>query len=307
MSLIWLPSCHAIRTFRGGGSGPQGRGFLVSVDSLDDEDLLRGGRAGADFLLSLSDSSLWIAEEVASTPILIPSTHGDLASLDRVIERFSAKGREFIVDPILDPIHFGFADSLVRYHTVRTRYPEIEMMMGVGNLTELTHADTAGINALLLGICSELGIRQILATQVSRHARRSIREADVARRIMYAAREANRLPKHIDDGLMALHERNPFPLSHDEIIELQTAIRDPSYRILAGEQGLYVFNREGLHEGDEPFTFFRILASRRMAAMRSTSGLNWLVLKLLRSWVSAIPRINPSVGVVPLNTQRRAP
>lgn len=28
-------------------------------------------------------------------------------------------------------------------------------MMGVGNLTELTHADTAGMNALLLGICSE--------------------------------------------------------------------------------------------------------------------------------------------------------
>lgn len=231
-------------------------GFLVSVDSLDDDDLLRGGRAGADFLLSLSESSLWIADEVESTPILIPSTHGDLASLDRVIECFSARGREFIVDPILDPIHFGFADSLVRYHTVRRRYPEIEIMMGVGNLTELTHADTGGVNALLLGICSELGIRQILATQVSRHARRAIREADVARRIMYAAREANRLPKHIDDALLALHERNPFPLSHDEIVELQGAIRDPSYRIHAGERGLYVFNRDGLHEADEPFAFF---------------------------------------------------
>ena len=237
-------------------SALKAEGFLVSVDSLEDDDLLRGGRAGADFLLSLSESSLWIADEVPSTPILIPSRHGDLASLDRVIERFAASGREFIVDPILDPIHFGFTDSLVRYHTVRARYPEIEMMMGVGNLTELTHADTAGINALLLGVCSELGIRQILATQVSRHARRAIREADVARRIMYASREANRLPKHIDDGLMALHERNPFPLSHEEIVELQSAIRDPSYRILAGERGLYVFNREGLREGDEPFAFF---------------------------------------------------
>lgn len=231
-------------------------GFLVSVDSLEDEDLLRGGRAGADFLLSLSENSLWIAEEVDSTPILIPSRHGDLVALDRVIDRFSATGREFVVDPILDPIHFGFTESLVRYHTVRSRYPDIEMMMGVGNLTELTHADTAGINALLLGICSELGIRQILATQVSRHARRAIREADIARRIMYAAREANRLPKHIDDSLMALHERNPFPLSHDDILELQSAIRDPSYRILSGERGLYVFNRDGLLEADEPFAFF---------------------------------------------------
>ncbi|MEY2697911.1 MAG: hypothetical protein RL333_2049, partial [Pseudomonadota bacterium] len=104
-------------------SALKAEGFLVSVDSLEDDDLLRGGRAGADFLLSLSESSLWIADEVPSTPILIPSRHGDLASLDRVIERFAASGREFIVDPILDPIHFGFTDSLVRYHTVRARYP----------------------------------------------------------------------------------------------------------------------------------------------------------------------------------------
>ena len=231
-------------------------GFLVSVDSLEDEDLLRGGRAGADFLLSLSEKTLWIADEVDSTPILIPAVHGDLASLDRCIERFAATGREFIVDPILDPIHFGFTQSIVRYQSVRERYPDVEIMMGVGNLTELTHADTAGINALLLGICSDLQVRQILATQVSRHARRALREADVARRIMYAAREANRLPKHIDDGLMALHERNPFPLSHEEITELQKAIRDPSYRVLAGDRGLYVFNRDGLMQGDEPFGFY---------------------------------------------------
>lgn len=231
-------------------------GFLVSVDSLEDDDLIRGGRAGADFLLSLSEASLWIADEVESIPILIPAVHGDLDSLDRAIEHFSATGREFIVDPILDPIHFGFTASILRYHAVRERYPDVEIMMGVGNLTELTHADTAGINALLLGMCSELKIRQILATQVSRHARRAIREADVSRRIMFAAREANRLPKHIDDGLMALHERSPFPLSHEEILELQKAIRDPSYRVLTGEHGLYVFNREGLMEGQEPFEFY---------------------------------------------------
>ena len=29
-------------------------------------------------------------------------------------------------------------------------------MMGTGNLTELTDADSAGVTAMLLGICSEL-------------------------------------------------------------------------------------------------------------------------------------------------------
>jgi hypothetical protein len=203
---------------------------------------------------------LWIADEVAATPILIPATHGDLKSLDRAIARMQAMGREFIVDPILDPIHFGFADSIVRYHEVRRRHPEAEMMMGVGNLTELTHCDTAGINATLLGICSELHIKQILATQVSKHARTAIREADRARRIMFAARELNRLPKHIDDGLMALHERAPFPLSREEIQELYEAIKDPSYRVLTSPDGLHICNRNGLHTAEDPFQLFPKLA-----------------------------------------------
>ena len=235
-------------------------GFLVSVDSLETDDLIKGGQAGADFLLSLSEETLWIADEVAATPILIPAQHGDLDSLDRAIAHMQALGREFIVDPILDPIHFGFTNSILRYHAVRQRHPDVEMMMGVGNLTELTHCDTAGINATLLGICSELHIRQILATQVSNHACTAIREADLARRIMFAARELNRLPKHIDDGLMALHERAPFPLSRGEIQELYEAIKDPSYRILTSPEGLHIFNRNGLHTANDPFQLFPSLA-----------------------------------------------
>jgi len=231
-------------------------GFRVSVDSLEPEDLVQGGRAGADFLLSLNEDTLWIADEVAATPVLIPAKPGDLDSLDRAIAGLRARGREFIADPILDPIHFGFTESILRYHEVRRRHPDIEMMMGVGNLTELTHCDTAGINATLLGICSELHIRQILATQVSKHARTAVREADLARRILYAARELNRLPKHIDDGLMALHERAPYPLSRDEIQELYEAIKDPSYRILVSPDGLHIFNRDGLHTAEDPFQLF---------------------------------------------------
>jgi len=231
-------------------------GFKVSVDSLENEDLLRGGRAGADYLLSLHEHSLWIADEVASTPVLIPATHGDLDSLDRAIDGIRAKGREFLVDPILDPIHFGFADSLVRYHETRRRHPDVEILMGVGNITELTHADTAGMNALLLGVCSELGVRAILATQVSQHARKAVREADLARRIMFAAREMNTLPKLINEGLMALHERKPFPYSREELEELWKSIRDPSFRIQISPEGVHIFNRSGFHSATAPFDLY---------------------------------------------------
>ncbi len=231
-------------------------GFMVSIDSLEPEDLLRGAKAGADYMLSLHEGSLWVADEVTAIPILIPEKHEDLSSLDRAIKRMQAKKRAFIVDPILDPLHFGFTQSIVRYHEVRKNYPDIEMMMGVGNITELTHADTAGMNALLLGICSELDINNILATEVSQHACRAIKEADLARRILFTAKEHDTLPKHIDSGLMALHETSPFPYSLDEIKELAGQISDPSYRIQTSAEGVHIFNREGMHTATDPFELF---------------------------------------------------
>ncbi|OQW77935.1 MAG: dihydropteroate synthase [Proteobacteria bacterium ST_bin11] len=231
-------------------------GFTVSIDSLEDADLLAGGQAGADYMLSLTTKSLWIADEVATTPILIPETHGDLSTLDKAIEILSAKNRAFIVDPILDPIHFGFTDSIVRNHEFRRRYPDVEMMMGVGNLTELTHADTSGINAMLLGICSELNINHILATEVSKHARRAIKEADSARRIMYTAKQHNTLPKHIAPDLLTVHDSSPFLNNREEIESLAAEIKDPSYRIQVSSDGIHVFNRDGLHTAQDPFDLY---------------------------------------------------
>lgn len=231
-------------------------GFKVSIDSLNSEDLLRGGRAGADYLLSLHEKNLWISDEVSATPILIPEQHEDLASLDRAINIMQGKNRPFIVDPILDPIHFGFTDSIVRYHEVRKNHPDIEIMMGVGNITELTHADTAGMNALLMGICSELNINQILATQVSKHACRAVKEADKSRRIMFAAKEQGTLPKHIDASLMALHESAPFPYTQEEIKDLAKQISDPSYRIQISTEGIHIFNRDGIHTAIDPFELY---------------------------------------------------
>jgi dihydropteroate synthase-like protein len=236
------------------------QGFSVSIDSLNNDDLLRGGKAGADYLLSLHENTLWIADEVTAIPVLIPETHEDLASLDRAISIMQAKNRPFIVDPILDPIHFGFTQSIVRYYEVRKKHPDIEIMMGVGNITELTHADTAGMNALLLGICSELNINQILATEVSRHACRAVKEADKARRIMFAAKEQDTLPKHIDASLMALHETSPFPYTQDEVNELASQITDPSYRIQTSAEGVHIFNRDGLHRATDPFDLYPKLA-----------------------------------------------
>jgi dihydropteroate synthase-like protein len=231
-------------------------GHRVSVDSLRPEDLLEGGRAGADFLLSLTEESLWVADEVASVPVLIPAQPGDLESLVRAHAAMERKGLPCILDPVLDPIHFGFTDSLVRYHALRRRLPDATLMMGTGNLSELTEADTTGINAVLMGIISELEITNVLTTEVSPHCRSVVRQLDLARRIMFRAREDQALPKLLDSGLTALHERKPFPYRADEIRAAAFRIKDPSYRIQVSADGIHIYNRAGFHSALDPFELY---------------------------------------------------
>ena len=231
-------------------------GFLVSVDSMNAEELVRGGKAGADYLLSLTLDTLWVVDEVASTPILVPQQPGDEASLYAAVEAMERRGRAYIADAILDPIPFGLLASLGRYERLRQRFPTAPIMLGVGNLTELTEADTGGINAILMGIAVELHASAILTTQVSGHARRAIREADVARRMMYAAREQNALPKGITDQMMTLHAREPYPDTPEEIAETASAIRDPNFRVQVSEQGIHAYNRDGHHVAADPFALF---------------------------------------------------
>ena len=236
-----------------------GAGYKVSIDSQEDDELLRGAKAGADYLLSLHESSAWIAEETSAIPVLIPEQHTDMPSLYRLIEKFKAQDKPFIADSILDPIHFGFTASVFRYHTLRERYPDIEIMMGTGNLTELTEADTSGINAVLCGIISELDINHVLATEVSPHACSVVRELDRARRIMFATKQDERLPKGIDAGLLTTHSRKPFPYSLSEIRELAEELRDPSYRVEITPEGIHAYNRDGLVTGQDPYELFPAL------------------------------------------------
>ena len=87
------------------------------------------------------------------------------------------------------------------------------MMMGTGNLTELTEADSGGLTAFLMGICSELNIRNVLTVQVSPHTRRTIEEHDAARRLMFAASTDGACQKAMAPGLSATPRS--FTLSAD--------------------------------------------------------------------------------------------
>jgi dihydropteroate synthase-like protein len=148
------------------------------------------------------------------------------------------------VDPIIEPIGFGFMASLERYADVHRRHPGAGQMMGVGNITELTAADTTGVNALLLAIAEEVGVRAVLTTEVIPWARGAVREIDVARRLMHYAVEQKRVPKGIDDRLVTVKDPEVLAYSEAELRELHAAVTDPNFRIFADGEAITVFNNE---------------------------------------------------------------
>ena len=232
------------------------QGLSVSVDSASLDELATGARAGADFLLSLDENTMPLAFDYEATPVLIPSIPGDLDSLGRAIEAAQRAGISFIADPVLDPIHFGFARSLGRFIEARDRWPEVELMMGTGNLTELTDADSSGVTAILAGLCSELQIRNVLTVNVSPHTIRTVEEHDLARRILFAARSDGALPKGYDPGLLQIHDRKPYPATTDDIDALAAEVRDANFRIVTAEDGIHIFNSRGHAVARDAFELF---------------------------------------------------
>ena len=222
-------------------------GFRVSVDSFDPEEIRTAVRAGAELVLSVNASNLGVARDVAAAGgrvVVIPDFDAGLDTLDRNIEQLGAWGVPFLVDPIIEPIGFGFMDSLERYADVHRRHPGAGQMMGVGNITELTAADTTGVNALLLAIAEEVGVRAVLTTEVIPWARGAVREIDVARRLMHYAVEQKRVPKGIDDRLVTVKDPEVLAYSEAELRELHAAVTDPNFRIFADGEAITVFNNE---------------------------------------------------------------
>jgi dihydropteroate synthase len=130
------------------------------------------------------------------------------------------------------------------------------MMMGIGNLTELTDVDSAGVNVMLLACCQELGIRSVLTTEVINWARSSVRECDLARRLVFHAVRNQTLPKHVEPRLVML--RDPRLLEYGEagLAQLASQIKDRNFRVFAERGELHLMNASIYLHGTDPFDLF---------------------------------------------------
>jgi len=231
-------------------------GHRVSIDSLQPAEIEPAVHAGAELVLSVCQRNREAARDWGVPVVVIPDDFTNLASLEETASYLEQHRIPYRLDPVIEPIGCGFAHSLGRYLEVRRRFPQAEMMMGIGNLTELTDADSAPINVLLLGFCQEVGIRSVLTTQVINWARTSVRECDLARRLVHYAIQEKIPPKHLEPNLVVLRDDRLDAYGSDQLDELARGIRDENYRLFAENEQLHLVSR-GLHLADEdPFRLF---------------------------------------------------
>jgi dihydropteroate synthase-like protein len=253
--LTWEGIGDAVRALRA-------EGMRVSVDSYNVAEIGRAVEAGAELVLSVNSSNLPAARDWGCEVVAVPDVPATLAGLDATVERLDAWGVKFRIDPILEPIAFGFAASLGRYLTVRQRYPQAALLMGVGNLTELTDVDSAGVNVLLLGFCQELGVRSVLTTEVINWARSAVRELDLARRLVYAACTNRVLPKHLEPRLVLLRDPKLREHGPEALQALAERITDRNFRLFAERGLIHVMNGAMYLRGADPFDLFDEMARR---------------------------------------------
>jgi dihydropteroate synthase-like protein len=236
-------------------------GHRVSIDSLNPKEIAPAVAAGAELVLSVNSSNREAAADWGCEVVVIPDDIRNIDSMQETIDWLASQNVPMRLDPILEPIGLGFAASLNRYMAARNRWPDAEIMMGIGNLTELTDVDSAGINVLLLAICQELGIRSVLTTQVINWARTSVKECDIARRMVHYAVNQSVPPKHLTEDLVTLRDVKLMEFTPEQINTLASQIKDNNYRILAEQDEIHLMG-SGLHFHDsDPFIAFDQLAA----------------------------------------------
>ncbi len=207
----------------------------ISIDSLNRNEILAAVNSGIDLILSLdfTNIEMWlnllgsdkcprrslghIASSLKIPSVIIPRDekgripgNGNLRIelIEKLIKKLKKENyKKFIVDLVLDPPNMGFVEAISTYSYFRKKHPEIPMLLGVGNITELMDADSIGINAVLAAIASELEIDLLFTTEASPKTKGSVGELSMAARMMYLSKKRKQYPKDLGIDLLYLKEK----------------------------------------------------------------------------------------------------
>ncbi len=226
----------------------------VSIDTIDSLEAESGVDAGAEMILSVDGGNIEEMARFASevVVVVIPTNHRlgyfpkmpeeRVEALEKNIDEARRLGmKRVIADPILDSVGMpGIVNSIVAYYRFGKKHPNVPLLCGVGNVTEMMHADTLGVNALAAGVASELGVDIVLTTEVADHTRGCVSELATASKMMFLAKRRASVPKDLGVNMLKMKEQKTRELPYDpelersgkvKVIETETIerrrVRDP--------------------------------------------------------------------------------
>ncbi len=207
----------------------------VSIDSLDPEEIKAAVVAEADIILSADAGNLdKIAPFAANVPVIVIPTNQQkgyfpkkaqtrVKVLENLIKKAQKLGfTKIIGDLILDPSNV--LDSFAAFRKFSIRNPNVPLLIGIANVTELMDADSVGINALLSRLSSEVDANILLVTEKSPKTKGTIKEASTASKMMFLAKKRNSVPKDLGLDLIVFKDKQSLEEPYREDFEEKTKI-----------------------------------------------------------------------------------
>lgn len=214
-----------VRTIKEEVGGP------VSIDSLDPGEIVAAVEAGVDLVISVDVGTLDDLRDLSRDVALVliptnvkngryPTTISEkVRALEEAVSKALGMGfKKVTADPILSPpLQPSLLESLAAYYEFAKRHPDIPLMMGVGNVTELMDVDSLGVNGLMAAIAAELEVSMLLTTEASNKTHGGVRELCIATKMAKLSKWGRRPMKDLSLSLLALKDKRDLTLPPEKV------------------------------------------------------------------------------------------
>jgi len=221
--------------------------ILLSIDSMDDDEITMAVENGIDMILSLDlgnySNFLTLPKDI---PIVILPTNikqgyfprdpkarvKNLFELTRILQK---KGfQKLIADPLLEtPISPGICNSLETYFLYKKKIQknkyqnlELPLFFGISNVVELMDIDSVGVNGLLASIAIELDIGVLFTVEHSTKLMGGVSELKESVKLNYISKYKKTPP--ISQGIQVFKAKGKTSQDRPKIDESEAIIVDKS-------------------------------------------------------------------------------